>query len=41
LQDKRKTICHGKLKFKMSTSGFGDVRVFIEEINHLAQESVL
>jgi hypothetical protein len=36
--DKQKTVCHGKLKFKMSTSGFEDVRIFIDEINRLIQE---
>jgi hypothetical protein len=39
LYDKQKTVCHGKLKFKMSTSGFEDVRTFIEEINNLVKES--
>ncbi len=38
LYDKYKMVCHGKLKFRMSVSGFEDVRVFIEEINHLVQE---
>ena len=33
LHDKQKSVCHGKLKFKMSASGFEDVRTFIEEIN--------
>jgi hypothetical protein len=41
LHDKQKNVCHGKLKFKMSASGFEDIRTFIEEINHLAQETVL
>lgn len=35
LHDKCKVVCHGKLKFKMSTSGFEDVHTFIEEISHL------
>jgi hypothetical protein len=39
LHDKHKTVCHGKLKFKMSASGFEDARVFIEEINNLVQET--
>ncbi len=37
-EDKQKTVCHGKLKFKMSKSGFEDVRIFVEEINRLIQE---
>jgi len=37
--DKYKTVCHGKLKFKMSASGFEDVHAFIEEINSLAQKT--
>lgn len=40
-QDKSKTVCHGKLKFRMSSSGFDDVRTFIEEINHLVRDSEL
>lgn len=40
LQDKKKNVCHGKLKFRMSASGFEDVRTFIEEINNIAQEPV-
>jgi hypothetical protein len=39
LQDKHKTACHGKLKFKMSASGFEDARAFIDEVNHLVQEN--
>jgi hypothetical protein len=35
--EKRKMVCHGKLKFKMSASGFEDVRTFIEEVNRLVQ----
>jgi hypothetical protein len=30
--ERRKAVCHGKLKFRMSPSGFEDVRTFIEEI---------
>lgn len=41
LDEKCKTVCHGKLKFRMSNSGFQDVHAFIEEINHLVQETVL
>lgn len=37
--DKHKAVCHGKLKFRMGISGFEDVRVFIEEINRLTQET--
>lgn len=40
-QEKPKMVCHGKLKFKMSTLGFEDVRTFIEEINNLVQEKAL
>jgi hypothetical protein len=40
-QDKCKTVCHGKLKFKMSASGFEDVRIFIEEINCFLKETAL
>ncbi len=32
--EKQKYVCHGKLKFKMSASGFEDVRIFVDEINH-------
>lgn len=39
LHAKPKTVCHGKLKFKMSPSGFEDVRVFIEEINNIVKET--
>jgi hypothetical protein len=35
LGEKHKTACHGKLKFRMSKSGFEDVRTFIDEINRL------
>jgi hypothetical protein len=35
LHEKHKTVCHGKLKFRMNASGFEDVRAFIEEINRL------
>ncbi len=35
LNDKQRIACHGKLKFRMSTSGFEDVRSFINEINQL------
>jgi hypothetical protein len=38
LGDKQKTVCHGKLKFKMNTSGFADVRIFVDEINRIIQE---
>lgn len=41
LREKHKMVCHGKLKFRMSASGFEDVRAFIEEIKHLMQETVL
>jgi hypothetical protein len=41
LHDKHKTVCHGKLKFKMSSSGFEDVSAFIEEINQLVKETVI
>jgi hypothetical protein len=36
--DKQKYVCHGKLKFKMSISGFEDVCIFVEEINCILQE---
>ena len=36
--DKQKVVCHGKLMFKMSASGFEDVRSFIEEINSFVKE---
>ncbi|OPX43316.1 hypothetical protein CLHUN_28640 [Ruminiclostridium hungatei] len=32
LQDKQKIVCHGKLKFRMDSTGFEDVRTFIEGI---------
>ncbi|MBP7176707.1 MAG: hypothetical protein KBA53_10930 [Thermoclostridium sp.] len=32
LGEKKKVVCHGKLKFNMSPSGFEDVRAFIDEI---------
>ncbi len=35
LGSKQKTVCHGKLKFRMSKSGFRDVRIFVDEINRL------
>jgi hypothetical protein len=38
LHEKRKMVCHGKLKFTMSVSGFEDVRVFISTINQLIEE---
>lgn len=38
---KCKTVCHGKLKFKMSASGFEDVHTFINEISHLLQETTV
>jgi hypothetical protein len=38
LGDKQKMVCHGKLKFRMSLSGFEDVRIFFEEINRMVQE---
>lgn len=37
LGEKHKAVCHGKLKFRMGTSGFEDVRTFIEEINRIVQ----
>ncbi|HEX3075465.1 MAG TPA: hypothetical protein VHQ24_01200 [Lachnospiraceae bacterium] len=36
---KKKSVCHGKLKFRMNTSGFEDVRAFVEEIGKLVQDS--
>jgi len=39
--DKQKNVCHGKLKFKMSASGFEDVRAFIREISQLEKEMEL
>jgi hypothetical protein len=38
--EKQKTACHGKLKFRMNLDGFDDVRIIINEINLLAQESI-
>jgi hypothetical protein len=38
LGEKKKAVCHGKLKFKMNSSGFEDARIFIDEINALKQE---
>lgn len=38
LREKQKTVCHGKLKFRMSASGFQDVRTVIAEIECLEQE---
>lgn len=40
LEDKKKIVCHGKLKFKMSESGFEDVRTFINEVNNLNLENL-
>lgn len=40
-RNKNKVACHGKLKFKMSTTGFEEVRAFVDEINHLVGESEL
>jgi hypothetical protein len=40
-RDMHKTVCHGKLKFRMNASGFEDVRTFVGEINQLIQESRL
>ncbi len=37
--NKQKTACHGKLKFKMGASGFEDVRTFMNEIVQLIQEN--
>jgi hypothetical protein len=37
--EKHKMVCHGKLKFRMSTSGFEDARTFINEVNRLVQET--
>jgi hypothetical protein len=34
---KSKAVCHGKLKFKMSPSGFEDVRTMVDAINQLVQ----
>lgn len=36
--EKQKCVCHGKLKFKMSESGFEDVRIFVDEINRNIKE---
>lgn len=38
LHEKSKMVCHGKLKFTMSVSGFEDVRTFVSEINYLIQQ---
>lgn len=35
LGDKQKSVCHGKLKFRMSVNGFADVRTFVNEISSL------
>jgi hypothetical protein len=37
--EKSKAVCHGKLKFNMSTSVFDDVRSFVDEVNRLVQEN--
>lgn len=37
-QERHKIACHGKLKFKMSVSGFEDMLAFVDEINQLAQK---
>lgn len=39
LGDKHKTVCHGKLKFKMSVAGFTDVHTFIEAITDIVTEA--
>ena len=39
--EKQKTVCHGKLKFRMNASGFEDVHTFVEEVNHLVQKGEL
>lgn len=41
LDDKRKLVCHGKLRFTMSTSGFEDARTFINEIVQHIQDNKL
>jgi hypothetical protein len=38
LGEKKRIVCHGKLKFKMNESGFEDVRIFINEVNNLVLE---
>lgn len=35
---RQKTVCHGKLKFKMHADGFKDVRRFIDELKKLIEE---
>jgi hypothetical protein len=40
LQDKGKYVCHGMLQFQMNTAGFQDVRIFIDEINQIVQETL-
>ena len=37
-QERHKIACHGKLKFKMSISGFEDMLAFVDEINQLVKE---
>lgn len=38
-KDKQKYVCHGKLMFNMSISGFEDVRAFVEEIKGIVLEN--
>lgn len=40
LGEKKKIVCHGKLKFRISESGFEEVRTFINEVNNLILENV-
>ncbi len=37
----KKIACHGKLKFRMSISGFEDMLVFVNEINQLVQKETV
>lgn len=37
-QDKQKNVCHGKLKFRMASTGFEDVVAFIEEVQSIVRE---
>lgn len=40
LGEKKKIVCHGKLKFQMSESGFEEVRTFINEVYNLILENL-
>lgn len=38
---RQKSVCHGKLKFRMSVNGFTDVHTFVNEINSVVKSDSL